>query len=100
MQGVFSIIFVFSLLAGALWGLANAWCMARLVQCAIEGKRGWKLAGWVAAKLIGLYGLVAWMLVGLRLPAAAWMAGFTLSLVALAVIARNEMTKQSPARND
>ncbi len=72
-----------SFFAGALWGLANAWCLTRAVRCAVEGKRGWKLAGWVAAKGVGLYGLAAWMLIGLRLPAAAWMAGFTLSLVLL-----------------
>lgn len=70
----------FSFFAGALWGLANAWCLARAVHCAVEGWRGWRLAGWVSVKLIGLYGLAAWMLIGLRLPAAAWLAGFTLSL--------------------
>ena len=83
----------FSLVAGVLWGLANAWCLTRAVRCAIEGQRGWKLAGWVVLKLVGLYGLAAWMLIGLRLSAAAWMAGFTLSLVALG-------TKQSLARDD
>ena len=90
-----STTFVLSLLAGVLWGLANAWCLTRAVRCAVEGKRGWALAGWVIAKLLGLYGLAAWMLIGLRLPAVAWMAGFTLSLALL-------MLKMTPlaARND
>lgn len=88
-------VLTLSLFAGALWGLANAWCLARAVRCAIEGKRGWKLAGWVVLKLVGLYGLAAWMLIGLRLPAAAWIAGFTLSLALL-------LLKMNPrvARND
>ena len=80
MQGIFSTTFVFSLAAGAFWGLANAWCLTRAIRCALEGRRVWKLAGWVAAKLVGLYGLAAWMLIGLKLPAVPWMAGFTLSL--------------------
>ncbi len=84
-----------SFFGGVLWGLANAWCLMRAVRCAIEGKRGWKLAGWVAAKLIGLYGLAAWMLIGLRLPAAAWIVGFTLSLVLL-ILKMNPLV----ARND
>lgn len=70
----------FSFLAGALWGLANAWCLTRAVRCVVEGKRGWRLAGWVAAKGVGLYGLAAWMLIGLKLPAVPWLVGFTLSL--------------------
>jgi hypothetical protein len=84
-----------SFFAGALWGLANAWCLTRAVRCVVEGKQGWKLAGWVAAKLVGLYGLAACMLIGLRLPAVPWLAGFTLSLVLLVL-------KMNPrvARND
>ena len=85
----------FSFIAGALWGLANAWCLVRAVRCAMEGGRGWKLAGWVAVKLIGLYGLAAWMLIGLKLPAVAWMAGFTLSLALLVL-----KMKPLAARND
>ena len=92
---IFSTTGLLSLSAGALWGLANAWCLTRAVRCVVEGKRGWRLAGWVAAKLVGLYGLAGWMLIGLRLPAVAWLAGFTLSLVLLAL-------KMNPlaARND
>ena len=71
---------VFSFMAGLVWGLANFWCMARAVRCVVEGKKGWTLAGWAAFKLVGLYGLAAWMLIGLKMPAVAWLAGFTISL--------------------
>lgn len=84
-----------SFFAGALWGLANAWCLTRAIRCAMEGKRGWRLASWVVLKLVGLYGLAAWMLVGLRLPAVPWLAGFTLSL-GLLVLKMNPRV----ARND
>jgi len=92
---IFSTIGLFSLAAGAAWGLANFWCLTRAVRCVLEGRRGWKLAGWVALKLVGVYGLAAWMLIGLRLPAAAWLAGFTLSLIVL-VLKMNPLV----ARND
>ncbi len=92
---ILSTMGLLSLAAGALWGLANAWCLTRVVHCVIEGKRGWSMAGWLSAKLVGLYGLAGWMLIGLRLPAAAWMAGFTLSLFLLVfkmnpLVARND----------
>ena len=97
---IFSTMGFLSLAAGAAWGLANFWCLVRAVRCAMEGKRGWRLAGWVALKLFGVYGLAAWMLIGLRMPAAPWLAGFTLSLIVFA-IARNAAVKQSQeARND
>jgi hypothetical protein len=88
-------VLTLSFFAGALWGLANAWCLTQAVRCVVEGRRGWRLAGWVAAKLFGLYGLAAWMLIGLRLPAVAWLAGFTLSL-GLLVLKMNPRV----ARND
>lgn len=72
-----------SFIAGIAWGLANAWVLVKGVRCVLEGQRRWKLAAWAGAKLVGVYGLAAWMLIGLRLPAVAWMAGFTCSLAIL-----------------
>lgn len=78
-------MFILSLIAGLAWGLLNFWCMVKAVRCVMEGQRRWKLAGWTAMKLVGVYGLAAWMLVGLKLPAVAWMLGFTLSLAIIAL---------------
>lgn len=68
---------------GAAWGLANVWCLKRTVQCLVAGKKGWRLGGWLAAKFIGLYGLVAFFLIVLRLSPLGWFSGFGLSLVGL-----------------
>ncbi|MBI1952856.1 MAG: F0F1 ATP synthase subunit A [Candidatus Omnitrophica bacterium] len=79
--------FAVSLLAGVAWGLANLWCLTRAARCVAEGRRGFPLAGWVVTKFFLLYGLIAWFLVGLKLSAAAWLAGFTITLAAAAASA-------------
>ena len=76
-----------SFLLGIAWGLANFWCLARITRIVVAGGRKWKLAGWVALKLFGLYALAGWLLIGLKIPATGWLAGFTLSLIGLAVAA-------------
>ena len=70
---------------GVAWGLANFLCMAQVARAAVEGRRGWRLAGWVALKVLGLYGLLAWLLLGARVSPLGWLAGFTLSLAAVAM---------------
>lgn len=80
---------ILSVALGLAWGLANFWCMARLVRCASEGRRGWGLAGWITLKLFGLYAVAAWLLIGLRIPAIGWLIGFTLSLMAVGLKARS-----------
>lgn len=77
--------FIFSFLLGIGWGLANAWCLSRIVRVVVDGGRRRVLAGWVVLKLFGLYALAGWLLIGLRVPTAAWLAGFTVSLAALVV---------------
>ncbi len=66
---------------GVGWGLANFLCMAQVTRVIVEGRRGWRLAGWVALKVLGLYGLLAWLLLGARVAPLGWLAGFTLSLI-------------------
>ena len=66
---------------GALWGLANIWCLRQVVDLVVAGKSGWRLAGWLAVKFAGLYGLAAALLVLAKVSPAAWLAGFTLSLI-------------------
>ncbi len=76
---------VLGLLVGAGWGLANAWCLNKAVQCLITGKKGWRLTGWLVAKFIGLYGLVVFFLIYMRLSPLGWLSGFGLSLMGLAL---------------
>ncbi len=71
------------LLIGAGWGLANFWCMARAAGCVVKGQRGARLFGWILLKFIGLYGLVGWLLVGLKISPIGWLLGFTVSLISL-----------------
>lgn len=66
---------------GALWGLANIWCLRQVADSIVAGKSRWRLAGWLAVKFAGLYGLAAWLLVSVRISPLAWLAGFTLSLI-------------------
>ena len=75
----------FSLLIGVAWGFANLWCLAKAVSCAIEGKSGRRLTGWLVLKFLGLYGLLAWLLVGLHLSAGGWLVGFKIWLAGFAV---------------
>lgn len=72
-----------SLWIGALWGLLNAWCLTRVVRCVVAGRRSWPLIGWGLVKFGGLYGLAAWLLIGVKIPAVGWLIGFTLSLMGL-----------------
>lgn len=66
---------------GVAWGLANFLCMAQVTRVIVEGRRGWRLAGWVALKVLGLYGILAWLLLGVRVSPLGWLTGFTLSLI-------------------
>lgn len=68
---------------GVIWGLANWACLMRLTRVVAAGDRRLKLAGWVAAKFIGLYGLAAWLLIGARVSVPGWLIGFTLALAGL-----------------
>ena len=77
--------FAVSLAVGIGWGLANLWCLTRTARCVAEGRRGFPLAGWVVTKFFLLYGLIAWFLLGWKLSAVGWLAGFTVTLVAAAV---------------
>ena len=83
MRTVIKTSVIWSVFLGLGWGLANFWCMARLVTCVAEGRRKLHLAGWVTLKLFGLYAAAVWMLVGLKVPAVGWLIGFTLSLAAM-----------------
>ena len=56
-----------SLWIGVAWGAMNLWCIAKVAQVLATGKPGWRLAGWLAVKFLGLYGLIVWFLIGLRL---------------------------------
>lgn len=85
MQEFIATSFAFSFLLGVAWGLANIGCLARITRLVIGGGRVWALAGWVVVKLFGLYALAGWLLIGVRVPALAWLAGFTVSLIAFAV---------------
>ncbi len=76
-----------SLWSGALWGLLNAWCMTRLIQGFVQGKRGLRLTGWVTLKFLGLYAIAGWLLLSLRVSVVGWLIGFTLSLIGLGLSA-------------
>ena len=66
---------------GALWGLANIWCLRQVADSVVVGKSRWTVAGWLALKFVGLYGLAALLLVAAKVSPVAWMVGFTLSLI-------------------
>ncbi len=75
---------------GAVWGLANTGSLGILLKFFTSPRRphrGWVLTGLVLAKLLGLYGLLLWFLVGARVSPMGWLAGFTLSLAGLGVAA-------------
>ncbi len=76
--------FLLGILVGAGWGWANAWCLNRTANCWIAGRKGWKLAGWLAVKFLGLYGALAFFLVVVKVSPLGWLAGFGLGLIALA----------------
>ncbi len=70
---------------GAAWGLANFWCLAKAVECVIKNQKNFQLIAWIIVKFFGLYGVAGWLLIGARIPAAGWLLGFTISLVALGI---------------
>ncbi len=78
-------LFFASLWVGVAWGLANLWCLTQLARRIAGGKKGYPLIGWLIAKFFLLYALVVWFLVGLKLSAAGWLTGFTLTLVSAGV---------------
>lgn len=88
MGNVIGIASILSVFLGLGWGLANFWCMARLVRCAVAVGKKRRWAGWVALKLFGLYATAAWLLVGLKVPAIGWLIGFTLSLAGAVICMR------------
>lgn len=69
---------------GAAWGVANIWVMTQAVRSFLQKQRSLQFIGWLGLKFVGLYGLVAWLLLGCGISPAGWLAGFTLSLVGLA----------------
>ena len=98
-----SMAFLLAGFIGVAWGLANFFCMAQVTRVVVEGRRGWRLAGWVALKVLGLYGLLAWLLLGARISPLGWLAGFTLSLIAAALRSFSSLrglTKPLVARHD
>ena len=68
---------------GALWGLLNAWMLTRVFRSLTEKRKGLSIALWLAAKFVGLYGLLFYLLVGLHISPGGWLVGFTLSLAGL-----------------
>ncbi len=78
-------VWLTGLWVGGLWGLANVWCLVRAARCALGQKRRLPLIGWVSLKFLGLYGLLAWILLGLKVSPWGWLVGFTATLVALAL---------------
>ena len=74
---------ILGLWIGAFWGLANAWCLNRAVQCVVAKQKKWRLAAWLAVKFIGLYGSLALLLLVAHISPLGWLAGFGLSLIGL-----------------
>ncbi len=65
--------------AAMLWSLANFAVLAALLReiTSREGIHKGRVAGWAALKVVGLYGLGAWVLFQQWFPPIAVMAGFT-----------------------
>lgn len=65
-------------MAAVLWGLANVALLAAVLTSATHptGLRKGPLLGWVVLKVVGLYGLGVFVLVGGWFPVAALAAGF------------------------
>lgn len=77
---------------GALWGLANVGSLGIILKLFTgPHRRGWVVAGLVLAKVLGLYGLLLWFLVIVRVSPMGWLAGFTLSLAGLGVAAAGSL---------
>lgn len=79
---------------GAAWGVVNAWCLAQVARVVFAGERRWRVVAWLLVKFLGLYAVAAWLLVGLRLHAGAWLIGFTVSLIGFGIATWS--TKQPP----
>ena len=80
-------VWIVALWVGTAWGLANTWCLNRLLTIVLSGAPRGRLGVLLTVKLVGLFGGLVWLLAGLRLPALAFLSGFTLVLVGLGVSA-------------
>lgn len=65
--------------AALLWSLANFAVLAALLREITnrDGARKWRVAGWAALKIVGLYGFGFWVLYRRWFPLIAVTAGFT-----------------------
>ena len=70
---------------GSLWGFANFWCMERTAATLFSGSGNFRLVLWLVGKFVLLYGVIAWLLVGVRISPLGWLAGFSLSLVGFGI---------------
>ncbi len=75
---------VVGLWLGAAWGVANYWLLVRVATLGMTSRRlpRWQVAILLGLKFFGLYGLAAWLLVGLKVAPGGWLTGFTLALIA------------------
>ena len=72
---------------GALWGLANIGCLHLILRTLVldSKRRGWRFGALLLVKLVGLYGLLIWFFIGLKVSPLAWLGGFTVSLIGLGI---------------
>jgi hypothetical protein len=65
------------------WSLANFAVLAVILRTVTDpkGVRTGRLIGWVALKIVGLYGLAVWVLLHRWFPLLAFLAGFSWPLV-------------------
>lgn len=66
-------------MVGLFWSLANFAVLAVILKTATNpaGLNGKRLAGWVALKVVVIYGAALWILLNRWFPLAAFMAGLT-----------------------
>lgn len=70
-------------LAGAVLGAANLWFLWKLIRLVIAPVRGsgGAIVGFALAKIVGVYGLGAVLLIWVKLPPVWVLAGFSLVLL-------------------
>ncbi len=75
---------VFGIVFGAVWSLANSWCLVRLLSCWTGPRPSWRRAlAWAAFKFLALYGVAAAVLMSGRLSLLGFSIGFTAALIAV-----------------
>lgn len=88
--------------AAVLWSLANFAVLAALLReiTKREGARKGRVAGWAALKVVGLYGLGAWILFQQWFPPIAVMAGFTWPLAVVLLRSLGAIWWSKPGAGD